>query len=55
MLTVVFLVIFGSILVGVMVYLWAFRKGRKSQAPQAQVNAQRQEPKTGRGTGRGDD
>lgn len=55
MVAIVFLVIFGGILVGFMVYLWMFRKGRKGQAPRSEVNAQRQEPVPGRGMGRGDD
>ena len=54
MLTVVFLVVFGGILVGAMAYLAMFRKGRKSQAPQSQVNAQEQMPVAGRSSGKGD-
>lgn len=54
MLTFVFLLIFGGILVGFMVWLTMFRKGRDSQAPQSQVNAQRNAPAPGRGTGAGD-
>lgn len=54
MLTFVFLLIFGGIVVGFMVWLTMFRKGRKSQAPQSQVNAQRDTPTPGRATGAGD-
>ena len=53
MLTAVFLVIFGGILVGCMVWLAMFRQGRKNQAGKAEVTAQRQAPEPGRATGRG--
>ena len=54
MLTIVFLVLFGGILVGFMVWLTMFRKGRKSQAARSEVTAQRQTPEPGRASGSGD-
>ena len=55
MLTAIFLIVFGGILVGFMAYLTMFRKGRKNQAPQSEVNAQDHMSTPGRSTGRGND
>ncbi len=54
MVTAVFLIVFGGILVGFMVYKMAFSGGRKGKAAQSEVNAQRQTPTPGRSTGTGD-
>ena len=55
MLTAIFLIVFGGILVGFMVYKMAFSGGRKDRAAQSEVNAQQQTPTPGRSTGSGND
>ncbi len=54
MLTFVFLLVFGGILIGFVVYLTMFSGGRKKQAGKAEVNAQHEAPRSPRGSGQGD-
>ena len=53
--TALFLIFFGAIAVGFVLWKTVMQGGRKNQGSRAEIRAQRQEPKAGRGSGRGDD